>query len=88
MTTYIQFTPNSKAPFSFTATVGSQTLFITVPYNLYSNRYYIQATDGNNSIVLYTPLVASPPGNDINLALPYAPGKLIYRESTNNFEVT
>ncbi|OKP31366.1 hypothetical protein [Serratia fonticola] len=88
MTTYINFIQSDKAPFRFTASVGGQTLFITVLYNLYSNRYFVQATDDNNSVVLFTPMVASPPGSDINLALPYAPGTLIYRESTNNFEAT
>ncbi|MNE14399.1 hypothetical protein D3C76_1403370 [compost metagenome] len=88
MTTYTTFIPSDKAPFRFTASVGGETLFITVLFNLYSNRYFIQATDGNNSVVLFVPMIASPLDSDTNLALPFAPGSLIYRESTNNFEAT
>lgn len=88
MTTYIKFVPSVKAPFRFTANVGGKTLFISVLYNLYSNRYFIQAADDSNKVVLFVPMIASPPDSDINLALPYASGKLIYRESTNNFEAT
>jgi hypothetical protein len=88
MTVSTAFTPSDKAPFRFTASIGGQTFFITIPYNRYANRYYVQISDTNNTIVIYTPLVASPDNYDINLALPYAPGALVYRESTKNFEAT
>ncbi len=88
MTTYIQFTPQPDRPFTFTAKVGSETLFASVPFNLYSNRYYVQLKDGKNQIVCFVPLIESPDGFDINLALPYSPGKLIYRASTRQFEAS
>ncbi len=58
----------------------------TVPWNQYSRRYYLKLCDGQGKTVVYVPLVASPDDYDINLALPYAPGKLVYRASTNQFE--
>lgn len=88
MTTYISFQPNSLTPFSFRASVGGTMLNATVPWNLYSNRYYLKLVDGQGNAVGYEPLVASPDGYDINLALPYAPGKLVYRASTGQFEAS
>ena len=88
MTTTIAFTPDGKTPFSFQATVGGAKLFATVPYNLYANRYYVRLTDGQGRIVSYVPLIGSPDEFDINLALTYAPGSLVYRVSANQFEAT
>lgn len=86
MTTYIAFKPSSLRPFSFRASVGGVMLNAVVPWNQYSRRYYLKLSDGQGRTVAYVPLVASPDDFDINLALPCAPGKLVYRESTNQFE--
>ncbi|MGK0739948.1 hypothetical protein ACSFCX_00105 [Yokenella regensburgei] len=88
MTTTIPFKPDGKTPFSFQATVGGAKLFGTVPYNQYANRYYLRLTDGQGQVVWYVPLVGSPDDYDINLAHPYAPGALVYRVSSNQFEAT
>ncbi len=88
MTTIIPFKPNGQAPFSFQATVGGVSLFATVPYNLYANRYYLKLADGQGNTVVYIPLIESPDDYDINLALPYAPGSLVYRASSRQFEAT
>lgn len=81
-----RFAPGADLPFSFKTTVGGEPVFGTVPYNLYAKRYYLKLSDSNNNLVVYTPLVGSPDDYDINLALPYRPGSLVYRASTNNFE--
>lgn len=86
MTVMIPFSPNGREPFKFTVSVGGNTLFVTIPFNLYSNRYYVSIRDGGGETVVYCPLVGSPDNYDINLALPYAPGSLIYRVSKNQFE--
>jgi hypothetical protein len=88
MTTTIAFKPDGKTPFSFQTTVGGAKLFATVPYNLYANRYYLRLTDGQGRNVSFVPLIGSPDNFDINLALPYAPGSLVYRVSSNQFEAT
>lgn len=88
MTTIIPFKPNGQAPFSFQATVGGVNLFATVPYNLYANRYYLKLADGQGNTVVYIPLIESPDDYDINLALPYVPGSLVYRASSRQFEAT
>lgn len=88
MTTIIPFKPDGKAPFYFQATVGGTRVFGTVPYNLYANRYYLKLTDGQGNAVSYVPMIGSPDNYDFNLALPLAPGKLVYRISSNQFEAT
>ncbi|MFW0766689.1 hypothetical protein ACN0IV_12700 [Trabulsiella odontotermitis] len=88
MTTMIAFKPDGRTPFSFQATVGGVKLFGTVPYNLYANRYYLRLSDGQGKVVSYRPLIGSPDDYDINLALPYAPGTLVFRTSTSQFEAT
>lgn len=88
MTVMIPFKPNGQVPFTFQASVGGVKLFATVPFNLYANRYYLKLTDGTGATVVYVPLIESPDDFDINLALPYAPGSLIYRDSNRQFEAT
>lgn len=88
MTTTIPFSPSSDQPFTFRASVGGQQLFGTVPFNHYAQRYFLQLKNGQNEVVIYVPLVASPDSFDINLALPFAPGLLVLRESTRQFEAT
>lgn len=88
MTTTIAFTPDGKMPFTFQATVGGAKLFATVPFNIYAQRYYLRLTDGQGGVASFVPLVGSPDDFDINLALPFAPGKLVYRVSTNQFEAS
>lgn len=84
----IPFIPDGKFPFTFQATVGGQKVFGTVPFNLYANRYYLKLTDGQGNIITSVPMVGSPDGYDINLALPCAPGTLVFRVSSNQFEAS
>ena len=84
----IAFIPDGKTPFRFQATVGGNKLFASVPYNQYSRRYYLKLTDSSWNTVSFTPLIASPDEYDINLAPGYPGGSLIFRESSNQFEVT
>lgn len=86
MTAFIPFNPDGRVPFTFQATVGGARVFGTALYNLYANRYYLQLTDNQGIVASFVPLVGSPDDFDINLALPFAPGKLVYRVSTNQFE--
>ena len=88
MTAFITFSPPNNEPFQFTASVNGRMLFCVVLYNFYANRYYLQATDNGNAVALNVPMIASPDEYDINLALPFAPGKIVYRASSNQFEVT
>lgn len=86
MTTYIAFRPPASQPFTFRATVGGSPVFGSVPWNHYARRYYLQLKDGQNAVIAYVPLVASTDDYDINLALSLSPGKLVFRDSTQQFE--
>ncbi|HBV7900215.1 TPA: hypothetical protein OW273_001536 [Citrobacter freundii] len=88
MMVIIPFKPDGQTPFTFQSVVGGIKVFGTVPYNLYANRYYVKLTDGQGKVITYVPMVGSPDNYDINLALPCAPGTLIYRVSSNQFEAT
>lgn len=88
MVTTVAFKPNGNTPFTFRALVGGTELFASVPYNLYASRYYLKLTDNSGSVKVYVPLIASPDDDDINLALPYAPGMLVYRASSAQFEMS
>jgi len=78
------FMPNGSTPFEFQASLGSTNYFVKVLYNNYANRYYVQGTDSQNNVAFFAPMVASPVGYDINLAIGF--GSLVYRLSTNSFE--
>lgn len=86
--TTIPFTPNGREPFTFQATVGGAKIFGTVPYNIYAQRYYLKLTNGQGDVISFLPLIGSPDDYDINLAMPYSSGQLIYRASSNQFEAT
>ncbi|EDG5391655.1 hypothetical protein DFQ87_22335 [Salmonella enterica subsp. enterica serovar Montevideo] len=88
MTRTIPFKPDGREPFQFTVRIGEYETFARVPFNLYANRYYLELKGSSGEVIVYTPLIASPDGYDVNLALPCSPGKLIFRESTNQFEVS
>ncbi|EEC7405721.1 hypothetical protein D4L89_RS10445 [Escherichia coli] len=88
MTTLIPFKPDGRGPFQFTARIGEYETFARVPFNLYANRYYLELKDSSGDVIVYMPLIASPDSYDINLAMPCSPGKLVFRESTNQFEVS
>lgn len=88
----IQFTQPSQTVFQFNATLvniyGNSSLYsVTTPWNVYACRYYVQVTDFNQNVVAYVPLTPSPDDYSINLLNGLFTTKLVYRTSSNNFEV-
>lgn len=88
MTVYIAFSPPASQPFTFRANVGGISLFGSVPWNHYAQRYYLQLKNSQNEVIACVPLVSSPDDYDINLALSTGSGSLVFRESTQQFEAT
>lgn len=84
----INFSPDNDVQFSFQCTINNNTVFVTIPFNNYSKRYYIKINDSSGDTKVFMPLVASSENYDINLAIPFEPGKLVYRESMSRFEAT
>jgi len=89
MTTLVQFNPSPYANFQFNPTLDGINYTALCTWNLYSSRYYISIYDNNGTLVVTNPLIASPDNFDINLVFGYfQTSKLVYRASSNNFEVT
>lgn len=90
-TTYVRFTPSSTSspPFQFNATLDSDQYTITCTWNVYGERWYINAYDTGGNRVRTEPMIASPDSGDI-LLLPgiISDSTLIFRDSSQNFEVT
>lgn len=88
MTTYVNFTPSASAVFSFQATLDSSLYAVTVPWNLFGQRYYVNIYDTSGSLIVSRPLVGSPLDYDISLTQGYFTTKLIYRQANVQFEIT
>lgn len=91
MTEYIRFTPSrlTSPPFQFTAELDGSDYVISVSWNVYGQRWYINCSDINGTIIRTEPMIASPDDGDIPM-LPglFSTSKLVYRDSSANFEVS
>lgn len=86
--TYVPFTITPNVPFSFTTSFDGSPYTVTLLWMLYSQRYYVQIMDQNNNVIVLRPLIASPGNYNISMTAGYFTTTLIYRESTNNFEIS
>ena len=88
MTTFVQFNPSPYANFQFNPTLDGTSYTATCTWNTYAPRYYINIYDNYGTLIVTNPLIASPDDFDINLVYGYfKTSKLVYRESSNNFEI-
>ena len=88
MTTYTQFSPAINQNFSFQPTLDGQLYNVVVTWSLFGQRWVVNAYGLSGALVFQKPLIASPDGHDINIAAGYfTTSTLVYRDSTNNFEV-
>jgi hypothetical protein len=88
MATLIQFTPTITENFSFLPTLDGQQYAATVYWSLFGQRWILSLYTLQNVLVVQKPLTASPDDYDINLVAGYFKNStLIYRDSTNNFEI-
>ena len=89
MTTLTQFSFSAYNNFQFNPTLDGIPYIAICTWNNYSPRYYISIYDSFNNLIISRPVVASPDDYDINLVAGYfTTSKLVYRGSSNNFEVT
>ena len=65
------FTPSPNAPFIFQASLDGTAYNVTVLWNVFGQRWYVQVTDQNNTLVFFRPMVWSPPGTPISLTAGY-----------------
>lgn len=86
--TIIPFNLPVTGNFQFSPVLGGVTYIATVTWNLYGQRYYIQIATTTGNVIMYRPVVGSPPEYDINLAAGYfKTSTLVFRTYTNSFEV-
>jgi len=89
VTVYTQFTPVVNRNFSFNPTLDREQYNAVITWSLFGLRWILNVYNLQNQLILQKPLRASPEDYDINLVEGYfATSTLVYRESTNNFEVS
>lgn len=89
MTTLIAFQPqnNNSPPFQSPVTLDGATYGLSCSWNILG-RWYLSIADQSSSVVYYGALVGSPDDFDIYLAPGiFQTSTILYRTSTNNFEV-
>lgn len=62
MATLVNFFQPPLGPFKFQATFDNNPYFVTVPYIVFGQRYYIKVVGAEGTFVLYRSLVGSPTG--------------------------
>ncbi len=92
MTTYTPLGQSITTPFQFTATLDGDNYTVSLAWNTFGQRFFINITDQGGNLILATPLISSADASTgfpaINLVGGYfVTSTLIFRESTQQFEV-
>lgn len=90
MTTLVQFNPvpNSSPPFQASFTLDGATYLGKSTWNIAGQRWYFTLLSASGNVVWHGPLIGSPTGYDIPLALGvFAVSTILFRTDTGNFEV-
>ncbi len=89
MTTLVSFMPSNVSPFQFNVTLDGIPYVAICNWNLYGQRYYINIYTQTRTLIMSRPIIGSPDNANINLLFGYFfKSTLIYRVSSNNFEIT
>jgi hypothetical protein len=89
MATLIDFQPGQGVPpFQFQATLDGAAYNVIVTWLWGGQRWYLSLFDQSNNWIFTRAMVGSPPDYDISLTAGYFTTKLVYRVSTNQFEVS
>lgn len=86
-TAIIPFAPSLTDNFQFQATFDGVSYSLVVLWSLYSKRWYIACNTLQGQLVYMVPLIGSPDNYDISLNIGYFDTPMIYRVSTNQFEI-
>lgn len=88
MATLTQFTPTVNQNFTFQPTLDGQQYSAIVTWQLFGQRWVLNLYSLQGTLVVSKPLRSSPNDRDINMVAGYfTASSLVYRDSTNNFEV-
>lgn len=81
--------PTNAPPFQTSVTLDGNAYLLSVYWQQYAQRWYVKLTDDAGKLTWNGAMLASPLDYDILLAPGiFTTSRLLYRESTNNFEVT
>ena len=96
-TTVIQFVQSLTTPFQFQAILNGATSLVnststnftvTLLWNVFGQRYYVLISDQNGTLILNTPLIASPSTMPISMTAGYFSTSIIYDEGAQQFTIT
>jgi hypothetical protein len=87
-TTTVYFNPSNSANFQFNVTLDSVNYTAICTWNLYSQRYYLNIYNSFGSLQLSIPIIPSPDTYSISLTKGYFQTSIVYRLSSQNFEIT
>jgi len=84
----INFNPSPKSNFTFNVTMDNVKYNCICSWNMFGQRYYISMFNVNGLRIFTLPIISSPQGYNIDISGGYfQTSKLIYRASTNQFEI-
>ena len=88
-TTVTPFTPTSNQAFQFNPTLDGVVYTCSVTWNLSGQRWYLNIYTLQGVLVLSRALIASPPGQPINLLFGYFfTSTMVFWDSSQTFQVT
>ena len=88
MATIIPFNPSSTSNFQFQLTLDGSPYTAVCTWNLYGQRYYVSIYSPDTTLILCVPLIGSTDSNNISLVAGYFTSTLIFRISSQSFEVS
>jgi hypothetical protein len=83
----IPFNPSPAANFQFQATLDGSPYNVVCTFNAYAQRYYFSVYDLSGNLIVSRPVVASPSFFNTNLLAGYFTTSMIYRDSSQEFEI-
>lgn len=82
-----RFTPSPQGPFQFQADLDGLTYNVTVTWNVYAARWYVNVTDPIGNLIVSIPMIGSPPDVGISLVAGYFTSTMVFRQDAQVFEV-
>lgn len=88
MTTYVPFIPPNNAPQIFLATLDGVQYSLSITWNLFGQRWYLNVYTLRGVLRLSLARVSSPDDGDINLLRGFfKTSSLVFRDSTQSIEI-
>ena len=88
MTTLISFPSNTTASLTFQATLDGTIYTCVTTWNMYGQRWYLNIYTLEQTLIVCTPLIGSPPDYDISLTAGYFTTTIVYRIQNSQIEIS